>query len=209
MIRDGKVGIIQTDTSPAFVADLHNSAAVSALYSLKHADDTKKMSILCRDISQMSRYIVGFPQSPSFNGFKAVKKALPGPYTFILNASKEMPKQVLEHGSKKRRSTRRTVGCRVPSSTLVQELFQFVEGPLLTTSVPVGDIGWEKVDYAAFCEDHPDASFIVSEENVVASLSTVVDLTGELPRVLRYGAGDSEPFDMGDEEVDGYESDDE
>ncbi|CAG9460112.1 unnamed protein product [Pedinophyceae sp. YPF-701] len=194
MLQQGAVGIIQTDTNPAFVCDLHNREAVDRLYRAKEADPKKPLSILCRDMKDIAQYTVGFPQSPEFNAFKAARAALPGPYTFILQASKEMPRQVMDSASRKR-ANRKTVGVRIPDDPIVTGVLESFGGVLLCSSVPVDNE--DEVDYAAFCEDSHDIDFIVSHDNAQSVQSTVVDLTTRLPQIIRYGAGDPEPFDFG------------
>eukprot|EP00889_Picochlorum_renovo_P000486 jgi/Picre1/27516/NNA_000483.t1 len=99
MIRQGMVGITPTDTYPALICDISNKEAVKKLYELKGASPKKTMSILVRNMTDISEYTEGFPVShvpgqTSF--FKVAKKILPGPFTLILGASKSLPKQIID-----------------------------------------------------------------------------------------------------------------
>ena len=140
-IRAGGVGIIPTDSRYAFVVDLESRDGVQTLYDLKGAGNSKPMSVLCRGFSDIDRYTQGFPdnvvagrQQP----FKLARKCLPGPYTFILNAGKDLPKVCLVDPRSKAKNckVRKTVGVRVPNHPVTQALLARLDRPLLCGTVP-------------------------------------------------------------------------
>jgi tRNA threonylcarbamoyl adenosine modification protein (Sua5/YciO/YrdC/YwlC family) len=140
-IRAGGVGIIPTDSRYAFVVDLESRDGVQTLYDLKGAGNSKPLSILCRGFSDIDRYTQGFPdnvvagrQQP----FKLARKCLPGPYTFILNAGKDLPKVCLVDPRSKAKNckVRKTVGVRVPNHPVTQALLARLDRPLLCGTVP-------------------------------------------------------------------------
>ena len=110
LIREGHVGIIPTDTKYALVCDLESRAGVQTLYDLKGAGASKPMSIPCRGFSDIDKYTQGFPDNVvagRMQAFKIAKKCLPGPYTFILNAGKELPKVCLADPKSKSKTAKR------------------------------------------------------------------------------------------------------
>eukprot|EP00803_Ostreobium_quekettii_P009755 evm.model.scf_182.2 EVM.evm.TU.scf_182.2 scf_182:30063-33589(+) len=122
ILRSGGVGIIPTDTLPAVVCDVGDKDAVERLYAAKDLDPKKPLSILCRGFSDIGVYTLGFPVSNvpgRRDTFNLAKQVLPGAYTFILPASKKLPKQVLDFDSGKSKQ-RRSVGVRMPDDPIAQ-----------------------------------------------------------------------------------------
>jgi len=194
-IKEGAVGVIPTDTKYAFVCDLTNASAVQKLYDIKNAGLNKPLSILCRGFADIDRYTTGFPSNPRPGEtlpFKLAKQCLPGPYTFILPASKDLPKVCLMDRSTKDKArqckARKTVGVRIPACDVTTALLQLLDAPLMCSTVPE-------------CDEEPAAIY---EKYLPAGLgfmidigarpsndaSTVVDLSTGEARVLRRGAGD-------------------
>lgn len=197
LLKQGAVGIIPTDSNLAFVCDLGNRAAVEKLIEIKRARGNIKMSILCRNMQDVDHYTTGWPPSRvpgQTDMFKLVKRVLPGPYTFILNASKELPKAVtnVEKGKSKKRHE---VGVRLPDDAVAQAILQQLDRPLLcsTAASPDGEDG------ALYCPDPAvlmdrfgpaGLDFVVDGGARLAEGSTVIDCTGAEPEVVRLGKGD-------------------
>uniref|UniRef100_A0A0D9XA48 Threonylcarbamoyl-AMP synthase n=1 Tax=Leersia perrieri TaxID=77586 RepID=A0A0D9XA48_9ORYZ len=96
------------------------------------------LSILCRSLRDIDTYTTGFPRGTNqgqANIFRAVKRVIPGPYTFILPATKELPKQCIRHGSSTRYAKRRQVGVRLPNDPICEAILQNLDEPLICTSV--------------------------------------------------------------------------
>eukprot|EP00897_Mesotaenium_endlicherianum_P006227 jgi/Mesen1/5632/ME000283S04806 len=198
MIKKGGVGIIPTDTVYAIVCDLKSRESVERLYRIKDMDPKKPLSILCRNFQDIDTYTMGFPRgngAGQTNIFRAARQCLPGP------ASKEMPKQCITFGGSMaaRCAPRKSVGVRMPEDAICQAILAQLDEPLLCTSVtqPAGE--W-LLDPALIFDMYGSADggrgvdFVVDGGVRVAEPSTVVDMTGEKPIVLRQGKGEVADF---------------
>eukprot|EP00887_Chlorella_sp_A99_P001530 scaffold8.g1530.t1 len=202
LLREGGVGIIPTDSNPAFVCDLESREALQRLVEMKGIAPSKRLSILVRDWAQIAKaragggngcYTLGFP-SASAPGqpdmFKLARRLLPGPYTFILLASKEMPKQVVNYGTGRSKS-RSTVGVRMPDNPLCQALLAQLDCPLLCSSAKAADAQAGLLDPAQLLDIYGPRGldFVVDAGPRVAEDSTVVDMTTGAPALVRRGKG--------------------
>ena len=199
-IRAGGVGIIPTDSRYAFVVDLESRDGVQTLYDLKGAGNSKPLSILCRGFSDIDRYTQGFPdnvvagrQQP----FKLARKCLPGPYTFILNAGKDLPKVCLVDPRSKAKNckVRKTVGVRVPNHPVTQALLARLDRPLLCGTVPNLDETYDddNQDPVLMLDEYErkGLAFLVDVGVMHNPASTVIDLSSGSPKLIRRGAGDA------------------
>lgn len=184
LLGSGGIAAVPTDSSYALVCHLDDKAAVDKLRRLRGVDDKHHLTLLCRDLSELGNYAhVNNPQ------FRLLKAATPGPYTFILTASKEVPKR-LSHPSRK------TIGLRVPEHKTLQALLELHGAPLLgTTLILPGQT--EPLNDAQEIREQLEASLAVVIDAGACPLepTTVVDLTemdteGGAPLVLRQGRGD-------------------
>ncbi|KAF5740453.1 yrdC domain-containing protein mitochondrial isoform X1 [Tripterygium wilfordii] len=145
LLREGAVGVIPTDTVYAIVCHLKNQFAIERLHRIKNIERTKPLSILCHSFRDIDTYTTGFPRGDGrghTNIFRVVKHCLPGPYTFILTASKELPKQCVRYGSTTAKYTsRKNVGVRIPDDPICQAILEKLDAPLISTSVK-----WPKDD---------------------------------------------------------------
>ncbi|KAG0496728.1 hypothetical protein HPP92_001419 [Vanilla planifolia] len=138
LIKDGAVGIIPTDTVYAIVCDLQSNSSIESLRRIKGVGVSKPLSILCRCLQDIDKYTTGFPRGNACgqtNIFRAVKHCLPGPYTFILPASKELPKQCVRNGLITKYASRKHVGVRMPDDAICQAILSHLDSPLISTSV--------------------------------------------------------------------------
>lgn len=197
-LKEGAVGIIPTDSNLAFVCDLGNRSAVEKLLTIKRSKDSKRMAILCRNLQDVDTYTQGWPPSRSPGQpdmFKLVRRILPGPYTFILLASKEMPK-ALTNVDKGRSKKRHEVGVRLPGDPVAMAILEQLDRPLLcTTAGGEGDEdGGPLAPDAAVLMDRygpQGLDFVVDAGPRPAEGSTVIDCTGSEPVVVRHGKGDT------------------
>jgi tRNA threonylcarbamoyl adenosine modification protein (Sua5/YciO/YrdC/YwlC family) len=128
LIHAGGVAAIPTDSSYALVCHLDDKAAVDALRRVRGVDDKHHLTLLCRDLSELASYAMVDNKQ-----YRLLKSVTPGPYTFILPATKEVPRRV-SHPS------RRTIGLRVPDWHVTQQLLEILGQPLLaTTLIPPGE----------------------------------------------------------------------
>ncbi|BDA40540.1 Uncharacterized protein YciO [Coccomyxa sp. Obi] len=197
MLKEGALGILPTDTYPALVCDIEARKAVERLYAAKGMEPTKQLSILVRNFSDINTYTLGFPSTGmGQDTFRLARRALPGPYTLILHASKAMPKQCVDFLTGKSKP-RRTVGVRMPGDALCQAVLANLDRPLLSTSVHVEAEGELEIPEGAVMMDMfagRGLDFVVDCGTRVAEGSTVIDLTEREPTLIRQGKGDPSIF---------------
>lgn len=177
-LRRGDVIAYPTDTVYGLGCDIHDKRAIERIYQMKPMGKDHLLSFLCPDLSDIARY--AFVDD---NAYRLMRRLAPGPYTFILNATREVPKVLL--------MKRKTVGIRVPKHPVAQALLKELGSPILSTSASVdGDnlIDPEEIDNA-----FPKLALILEVEACGAKSSTIIDLTGNEPEVIRIGAG---PIDV-------------
>lgn len=181
-----RVVVYPTDTLYAFGADLESKTAVDQLYTLRKLDRRKPLSIICSALSEVARYA-----RVDDDRFRVLRELLPGPYTFILPASRDVPRM----GD----ARRRTVGVRVPDHPVAQALVQALGHPLLSTSALLSDGDGEEIaaDPLALAEhlgDNGPVALVIDCGVVDANASSVIDWSEDAPVVLRAGAGDVSMF---------------
>ncbi|TXI23925.1 MAG: threonylcarbamoyl-AMP synthase [Roseateles sp.] len=180
MLQSGGLGAIPTDSSYALVCRLEDKAAVEALRRVRGVDEKHHLTLLCRDLSELATYAMVDNRQ-----YRLLKLATPGPYTFILPATKEVPRR-LSHPS------RRTIGLRVPDHKTTQELLAIFGEPLLsTTLIPPGET--EPMNDAGEVCDRLDHAlqFVLDAGACPAQPTTVLDLSqGDEPVLVRPGRGD-------------------
>ncbi|CAK9873546.1 unnamed protein product [Sphagnum jensenii] len=200
LIKNGGVGVIPTDTVYAIVCDLKHREAIDRLYRIKNMDPKKPLSILCRSFQDIDTYTMGFPRGNSqgqTNIFRAARQCLPGPYTFILQASKNMPKQCTTFGGSAAMSCapRKSVGVRMPDDVICKAILEKLDEPLLCTSVKQrAEDEWMLdpviiADTYGASDGREGVDFVVDGGERLAYPSTVVDMTGQKPTLLRRGKG--------------------
>ncbi len=186
VLRAGGVIIYPTDTVYGIGCDIHNKDAVERVARIKGVDSSKNnFSFICNDLSHISEYVRNLPTAT----FKLMKKTLPGPYTFILRSSSNVPK-VMD-------SKKKTVGIRIPDHNIPCEIVKKLGNPIITTSIHDDD---EIVEYSTDPEliyekfsNMVDIIIDGGPGNNVAS--TVVDCTDDVEvKIVREGMGDLAPF---------------
>lgn len=178
-LLEGELIVCPTDTVYAVACDALNVRAVESICSFKGIDPRKtNLSIVCCDLSQISRYAKVDTQV-----FKLMKRHLPGPFTFILNAGGELPKIF---------RNKKTVGIRVPDNAIVKELVRRLERPLMTTSVHDDEYEDEYTTDPELIHERMERVVSMVIDGGYGGLlpSTIVDCTGDEPVVTRQGAGE-------------------
>ena len=185
VLRSGGVVAMPTDSGYALVCDLHAKKAIDRLYALKQTPRSHPLSILLDDTDSIGQYS-GYVSSLAY---RTMKRVLPGPYTFILEAGKQIPK--LMH---KKRST---IGVRIPAAEIPRAVCEALGRPMVCTSARIDDDGEERFVIDPILVErhwgHRIDAFVdggVGIENP----TTVVDLTTEPFTLLREGQGDTELF---------------
>lgn len=183
LLNQGGVLAVPTDSSYALVCHLDDKAAADQLRRIRGVDDKHHLTLLCRDLSELANYA-----KVDNRQYRLLKQATPGPYTFILDASKEVPRRV-SHPSRK------TIGLRVPEHTTLQALLELHNAPLLATTLILDDDGQALNDAHEIRErlEH-DLAGVIDAGGCPLEPTTVVDLTpmgtGGAPEVLREGRGE-------------------
>ncbi|XP_054802028.1 uncharacterized protein LOC129305880 [Prosopis cineraria] len=200
LLKEGAVGVIPTDTLYAIVCDLRSHSAIERLRRIKKIEASKPLSILCHSLRDIDKYTIGFPRGDGqghINIFKAIKPYLPGPYTFILIASKELPKQCTRYGTTAAKyASRKNVGVRMPDDAICQAILEKMDAPLICTSIKFRNEDEWMVDPVMIADTYgPEGlDFVVDGGVRVAEPSTVVDMTKVPPTVIRQGKGPVLPW---------------
>ena len=179
ILHNGGICAVPTDSSYALVCHIDDKAAADALRRIRQVDDKHHLTLLCRDLSELANYArVDNPQ------FRRLKLGTPGPYTLILEATKEVPRR-LSHPS------RRTIGLRVPGHHVTQELLAILGQPLLaTTLIPPGEHDALNDPHEIRERFEKQLQGIVDAGACPMQPTTVIDMTGPEHLVLRQGRGD-------------------
>jgi tRNA threonylcarbamoyl adenosine modification protein (Sua5/YciO/YrdC/YwlC family) len=178
LLNQGQVLAVPTDSSYALVCHLDDKNAADQLRRVRGVDDKHHLSLLCRDLSELANYAKVNNQQ-----FRAIKQATPGPFTFILEATKEVPRRVSH-------PQRKSIGLRVPDHKVLQELLALHGAPLLASTLimPGETVPLNDPEEIRERLEHQIAAVIDAGACSLAP-TTVIDMTGEAPQVLRYGQG--------------------
>ncbi len=179
VLTSGGVIIYPTDTVYGIGCSIFNTRAIERIYQIKQQDQNKPFSFICSDLSGISEYA-----KVSNSAYRFMKQLVPGPYTFILPASrlKQLPRSMI--------SKRKTVGIRVPNNPICQAIIKELGHPILNASL-VNDRSEIIVDPEIIHERFENrVDLILEGEHSLQEFSTVLDLTDEQPIVVREGAGD-------------------
>lgn len=185
IVRNGGIVALPTDSCYALVCQLDDKEAVTRLRRIRDVDDKHHLTLLCRDLSEISLYA-----RVDNRQYRLLKSATPGPYTFILEATKEVPRRV-SHPSRK------TIGLRVPENPIAHALLAELGLPLLGTTLILPDDEQPLTD-AEQVRSHLERQIDLIIDGGACSLepTTVIDLTGDEASLLRQGRGDAAMFGL-------------
>jgi tRNA threonylcarbamoyl adenosine modification protein (Sua5/YciO/YrdC/YwlC family) len=183
VVRDGGLIVIPTDSCYALACHLGDKDAMDRIRQIRQVDERHHLTLMCRDLSEIAQYArVDNVQ------YRLLKATTPGSYTFILEGTKELPRRLLH-------PKRKTIGLRVPSHPVAMALLEELNEPLLTTTLqlpsdeePMTE-GWEINDRL-----DGEVDLILDGGHCGTEPTTVVDLTGRVPELIRAGRGSLEPF---------------
>ena len=184
VVRSGGLIAYPTDSCYALGAQLGNKDALDRIRSIRKLDSKHHFTLVCKDFSQLGQFV-----HIDNDVFRSIKAVTPGSYTFILPATKEVPRRLL-HPKKK------TVGVRIPDHRMVQALLEELGEPLLSSTLLLPDqeapltLGWEIKEEL----DHQVDAVIESGE-CGAEPTTVIDFSSGSAEVVRYGMGDPSRFE--------------
>ena len=185
LLEKGSVLAVPTDSSYALVCHLDDKAAADNLRRVRGVDDKHHLTLLCRDLSELASYA-----RVDNRQYRLLKLATPGPYTFILEATKEVPRR-LSHPS------RRTIGLRVPTHKVTQALLERLGQPLLSTTLilPERESGLNDPMDIRQCLEH-QIEAVLDAGACSMEPTTVIDLSTAEPTILRLGSGDPEALGL-------------
>ena len=184
LLQQGEVLAMPTDSSYALVCHLDDKAAVDQLRRIRGLDDKRLLSLICRDLSELASYA-----RVDNTQFRLLKLGTPGPFTFILEASKEVPRRVSH-------PHRKTIGLRVPEHKALQALLELHGAPLLATTLILPGDDEPLNDPDEIIERlGKQVAGVIDAGACALEPTTVVDLSGDVPEVLRRGRGD--PAELG------------
>jgi tRNA threonylcarbamoyl adenosine modification protein (Sua5/YciO/YrdC/YwlC family) len=183
-VREGGVIAYPTDSCYALGCQLGNVDGIARIRAIRQVDDRHHLTLVCQDFAQLGQFA-----RVSNSVFRAIKAATPGSYTFILPATKEVPRR-LQHPGKK------TVGVRIPRHAVTQALLAELGEPLVSSTLllPGQDDpmtqGWEIADQLGHAVDA-----VIDCGDCGTEPTTVIDFSGDEPEILRRGAGDTSSFE--------------
>jgi len=180
-LKSGGVIIYPTDTIYGLGCNIYEKSALERIFSIKSETGTKLFSFVCADLKDISKYAF-----VSDYAYRAMKRLLPGPYTFILPAAKQVPKKLW--------SKRKTIGIRVPDNPISLKLTKELGNPIISTSVTnrKGVVLSDPFEIKNIFNSQVD--LMLASGKLVGSPSSIIDLSGESPEIIREGAGDVSLF---------------
>jgi tRNA threonylcarbamoyl adenosine modification protein (Sua5/YciO/YrdC/YwlC family) len=181
VLKSGGIIIFPTDTYYGLGCDLFNKDGIEQILSIKNETDTKLFSFICSDLKDIAKYA-----KVSDYAYRTMKHLLPGPYTFILPAAKVIPKKLW--------SKRKTVGIRVPNHSVTLQIVRELGNPVISTSTTtrLGEVLINPEEIKSIFNSRVD--LMLASENMSFEPSSIVDLSGEEPEIIREGAGDVSLF---------------
>ncbi len=181
-LTNGEVMLFPTDSQYALGCDYTNKEGLKRIRQIRQLRDDHLFTLICDSLSGISRFA-----HLSDDNFKLIKRLIPGPYTFILPATKEVPK-LLVH------PRRKTIGFRVPDYPICESLIGELGRPVLATTAKLPELndqqmnGMKQFDLFQRLEKQVDV-IIDNEQELTTQVSTILDLTGDEPQILRKGLG--------------------
>lgn len=183
ILRAGGIVVYPTDSCYALGCHLDDKNAVARIRKIRQLDEQHHLTLMCRDLSEIAQYARVDNQN-----FRLLKSNTPGSYTFILEATKAVPKRV-QHPKKS------TIGMRIPDHPVALALLEELGEPMLTSTLILPDESWPLNDaerIRELLESQVDA--VIDGGAAGVDFTTVIDLTGDTPVLLRQGRGDAQPF---------------
>ncbi len=184
VLKRGGVAVLPTDTVYGITCAISHPEAIERIYSLKDLDPKKPLALLMADMQEVGQYT----RSLDTPTYRLLKRVLPGPYTFIFQASPEVPKIMLRK--------RKTIGIRIPDNPIALAILAAVGEPLLSTSIR--DVADAYVNDPVEIEERYEGRIdvVVDGGPLAPTPSTVVDFSGQVPELVREGKGDIEALEL-------------
>ena len=181
ILHEGGVIIYPTDTVYGIGCDIFNKEALDRVRQIKSNPDIKLLSFICPNLKDIAKYV-----RVSDYAYKTMKRLLPGPYTFILPAAKNVPKKLW--------SKRKTVGIRIPDHPVALKIVEGLGNPIVSTSTTTrkGELLIDPLEIKSVFDFQVD--LMLASGNLLGKPSSVIDLSGDEPVIVREGAGDTSIF---------------
>lgn len=183
IIRNGGLAVLPTDCAYVLACHLEDKDAVERVRRIRNLSDKHNFTLLCRDLSEIATYA-----KVDNTHYRLLKAHTPGAYTFVLEASREVPKRLMH-------PKRKTIGIRVPANNIIRELLAELNEPLMSTSliIPGDELPLsDPYDIRQSLEHAVD--LVIDGGYCGLEATTVIDMTGEVPEIIRAAAGDPQPF---------------
>jgi tRNA threonylcarbamoyl adenosine modification protein (Sua5/YciO/YrdC/YwlC family) len=185
IVRGGGIIVYPTDSCYAFGCRVGDKDAMERIRAIRQMDASRHMTLVCRDLAEIARY-----SRVDNRRFRLLKATTPGSYTFILEATREVPKR-LQH------PRRKTIGLRVPDHRIAQALLAELDGPMLSTTLLLPEDDLPLNDGEQIRQRLANRiDLILDAGSCGIEMTTIVDLTGEVPVILRRGKGSALPFGL-------------
>ena len=177
VLKEGGIIIYPTDTVYGIGCDILNKAAIGRIQEIKNNPDIKLLSFICPNLKDISKYA-----KVSDYAYKTMKHLLPGPYTFILPAAKQVPKKLW--------NKRKSVGIRVPDHKIAISIVEGLGNPIISTSATnrKGEVLFDPLEIKNIF--HSQVDLMLASGNLNGTPSSVIDLSEDTPVIVRQGAGD-------------------
>jgi tRNA threonylcarbamoyl adenosine modification protein (Sua5/YciO/YrdC/YwlC family) len=175
--RDGGVVAYPTDTVYGLGCDLFNKDAIERIYRIRNIPRKKQLSFICSDLKHIAEYA-----QVSNMAYRLMKRLLPGPYTFILPATHKVPRLML--------TNRRTVGIRVPDNKICMELVNQLGNPIISAGIVFDDDDLVSDPFRIYDEYKNKIDMVIDGGILEQAFSTIIDLSGGAPEIIRVGKGD-------------------
>ncbi len=183
IIRDGGVIAYPTDSAYALGCDLGAKQAVDRIRKIRRLDERHNFTLVCRDLSELAIYA-----QVNNSQYRMLKNHTPGPYTFILRGSREVPRRLMH-------PKRKTIGIRVPEDPIVRSLLSELNGPIMSSTLQLPTDELPMTDpYDIRMTLEPQLDLVIDGGYRGLEPTTVVSLMDDMPQVLRNGKGDPQPF---------------
>ncbi|XKM14453.1 L-threonylcarbamoyladenylate synthase [Orbaceae bacterium ac157xtp] len=184
ILNDDGVIVLPTDSGYSLACLLDNKQGVDKIIKIRELTKNHNFTLMCRDLSELASY--AFVDNKTF---RILKNNTPGGYVFILEANKEVPRRLMNE-------KRKTIGLRIPNNKIDLALLELLDKPLMTTTLILPN-----VDFAQSDPDEIEDKIGFQLDGIIhggyigEQPTTIIDLTGDYPEILRKGTGDTSPFE--------------
>jgi tRNA threonylcarbamoyl adenosine modification protein (Sua5/YciO/YrdC/YwlC family) len=183
IIQEGGVIVYPTDSAYAIGCQLSNKEALERIRRIRQLDEKHNFTLVCSDLSELSIYA-----TVDNTAFRLLKAYTPGPYTFILKGTKEVPKRLLQ-------AKRNTIGLRIPDSKIVQALLQELKEPIMSVTLSLAEQHAPFIDAQHIYETLSKRVDLIIDGGPCGTTPTsIIDLADGMAKVLRVGKGDTSRF---------------